>query len=90
MAGATLPVALRIPRTDRAASVRWFARRNPRTTGQRNAPIRTMHTGKKIPFTRICNHPNISRAAGYGSIRAARLYAMLNHAATRFGSRQTE
>ena len=30
MAGATLPVALRLPRTDRIASVRWFAKRNPR------------------------------------------------------------
>ena len=30
MAGATLPVVLRLPRNDRVASMRWFARRNPR------------------------------------------------------------
>jgi peptide/nickel transport system permease protein len=30
MAGATIPVALRLPGTDRVASVRWFAKRNPR------------------------------------------------------------
>jgi peptide/nickel transport system permease protein len=30
MSGATLPVVLRVPRTDRVATVRYFARRNPR------------------------------------------------------------
>ncbi len=30
MSGATIPVALRVPREDRAASLRYFARRNPR------------------------------------------------------------
>jgi peptide/nickel transport system permease protein len=30
VSGATIPVALRVPREDRAASLRYFARRNPR------------------------------------------------------------
>jgi peptide/nickel transport system permease protein len=30
MSGTTLPVALRVPRSDRANSIRYFARRNPR------------------------------------------------------------
>ena len=30
MSGATIPVALQIPRTDRASTIRYFARRNPR------------------------------------------------------------
>jgi peptide/nickel transport system permease protein len=30
MSGATIPVALHVPRTDRASTIRYFARRNPR------------------------------------------------------------